>query len=140
MKYGDPLNAMAKALYSALNNDLPDIEYIYREPPHRDKASKEEMRKRRPNQDYVNVIQFPQEWSSTALGFGGVGGAAMCSADTTIIESEDACVAVYFAGRFAYRIKRPNQKFWEDVGVQQLVSVAQHAKYERKDHDKQIKS
>ena len=98
---------MASALYSAIHKDLPDVEYTYREPPVRDKNGnrsterKEEKRYRRPVADRVNVIQFYQTWGSTALGFGGVGMASISTADTTIVESEDRWVAVYFAGRFA---------------------------------------
>jgi hypothetical protein len=53
----------------------------------------------------LEVYSFPQMWGSTALGFGGIGGAAMTKAQTTIVLPEDRSAAhVYFNSRFAYTI------------------------------------
>ena len=53
----------------------------------------------------LEVYSFPQMWGSTALGFGGIGGAAMTQAQTTIVLPDDRSVAhVYFNARFAYTI------------------------------------
>jgi hypothetical protein len=68
---------------------------------------------------------FPQMWGSTALGFGGIGGAAMTSAYTVIVfgcNRTDACV--YFNGGLAYHIKAPNKQFYDDMAAQSMVQRA----------------
>jgi hypothetical protein len=67
---------------------------------------------------------FPQTWSSTALGFGGIGGQAFTSAYVCVIESTlVGGYAVYFCGRLAYVINRPNEKFWEDISLHRVVDA-----------------
>ena len=67
---------------------------------------------------------FPQTWSSTALGFGGIGGQAFTSAYVCVIESNlVGQYAVYFGGRLAYVIERPNEKFVEDIARQRMVDA-----------------
>lgn len=74
--------------------------------------------------DLTVCAMFPQTWSSTALGFGGVGGQAITSAYVCIIESNlVGQFAVYFGGRLAYVIERPNDKFWEDRSSQRMVDA-----------------
>ena len=73
---------------------------------------------------------FSQTWSSTALGFGGLGGQAMTDAYTIVLRSSllgEYCV--YFGGRFAYTIKRPNQKFFEDTANGRLAPVREKSQY-----------
>jgi hypothetical protein len=73
------------------------------------------MKTRRPGRHEILVEMFPQTWSSTALGFGGVGGQAMSTAYTVIVTGPGQPVCVYFAGQFAYRIDEPNTTFFEDA-------------------------
>lgn len=66
--------------------------------------------------DLTVYNMFPQTWGSTALGFGGIGGQAITSAYVCVIGSNlVGDFAVYFGGRLAYVINRPNEKFWEDA-------------------------
>lgn len=124
-----PVEAMAAALHAACLRDLPDIHYRDRDwAKHRQRMnslSREEKaayskriseggeeegefidKVRRPAPHDVHVAaMFPQMWGSTALGFGGIGGAAMTTAYTIIIESpHTGHFAVYFGngGRLAY--------------------------------------
>lgn len=64
-----------------------------------------------PLQD-VEVEIWKQTWGSTALGFGGIGGCAISSAYTFLAWSpyRQSCY-VYFAGRFAYKVSKPNENF-----------------------------
>jgi hypothetical protein len=39
-----------------------------------------------------------------------------------VIEYENTYY-VYFGGRFAYKLKDPNQKFWDDIRAQNLAHV-----------------
>lgn len=86
-------------------------------------------RSRRPSLHDIEVVaMFPQTWGSTALGFGGIGGAAMTPAYTVILRcgSEHA---VYFAGRHAYTVKHANDKFFEDLRRGYMSEVSSHRKY-----------
>jgi hypothetical protein len=76
---------------------------------------------------------FPQTWGSTALGFGGIGGQAISSAYVCVIESNlVGGYAVYFGGRLAYVIDRPNELFIEHIARQRMVDAKLgKATYER---------
>lgn len=91
--------------------------------------------KTRKHSDYDMSVyaMFIQTWGSTALGFGGIGGAAMTPAYVIIIESNlTGEYAVYFGGRLAYVIRRPNEAFIDDVQKRQMVDAAKgKSKYER---------
>jgi len=59
---------------------------------------------RRVQADEVEVVMFPQTWGSTALGYGGMGGAAISGAYTVVV-SHKTHLCVYFGcGRLAYRL------------------------------------
>ena len=74
--------------------------------------------------DLTVAAMFVQTWSSTALGFGGIGGQAITSAYVCVIESNLlGQFAVYFGGRLAYVIERPNSKFMEDISCQRMVDA-----------------
>jgi hypothetical protein len=74
--------------------------------------------------DLTLYSMFPQTWGSTALGFGGIGGQAVTSAYVCVIQSNlVGGYAVYFSGRFAYMIDRPNEKFIEDIERHRMVDA-----------------
>lgn len=74
--------------------------------------------------DLTVYAMFSQTWSSTALGFGGIGGQAFTPAYVCVIESNlVGQYAVYFGGRLAYVIDRPNEKFVEDIARQRMVDA-----------------
>lgn len=106
MTQGTPVESLAAALYTALAdpNVLPDIEHTIRQQPH----------KGRPTLYDIDVYNFPQTWGSTALGFGGIGGAAMTKAYTTVIVCRENA-AVFFAGRHCYSVDGINEAFKEDL-------------------------
>ena len=59
---------------------------------------------RSPTAPYVEVQLFEQLWGSTALGYGGLGGAAMTYAYTVLVSGQD-CICVYFGGgKLGYRL------------------------------------
>lgn len=62
----------------------------------------------------IEVYSFPQTWGSTALGYGGIGGSAMTSAQTIVLyDMYSDVVRVYFGdNRLGYQIKEPNRKFF----------------------------
>lgn len=124
MNYGHPVTSMAESFYSAMKCDLPGVEYTRRTV----NSDIEEERIRRPREDELNVIQFDQTWGSTALGFGGIGGAAMTTAPTTVVYLRSH-YAVYFAGRHAYTISHPSDEFFDDLKNRDMVSVDKKNKY-----------
>jgi hypothetical protein len=83
--------------------------------------------------DLTVYSMFPQTWGSTALGFGGAGGQAISSAYVCVIESNlVGGYAVYFGGRLAYVIDRPNVLFIEHIARQRMVDAKLgKATYER---------
>ena len=118
MQLGSPLDALAAALYHAAQVALPNKEYQNRDFEALHNLSREQqdeasatgnypMRNivRRPDVSECQVLaMFAETWGSTALGFGGIGGAAMTPAYTVIIEGPSADLAVYWAGRMAYTV------------------------------------
>ncbi len=119
MKQDNLIESTAAAFYSALAADLPTMEYDYRSPESKKRGTiewKTEVRLRRPDKRDVEAQVFPQTWGSTALGFGGMGGAAVTTAYTTVVymnHRSHACV--YFDGRFAYSEEKPPEVFWADL-------------------------
>lgn len=101
----------------AIENDLP---YRF------------DFTKENPSFDDFDLEIFDQTWSSTALGFGGIGGQAITTARTYVflpVTCEQKCF-VYFAGKFAYAIPW-SEKFLADVRSRNVASVCGSAKYLR---------
>ncbi len=86
---------------------------------------------RRPTAYEITVVaMFPQQWSSTALGFGGIGGQAFTTAYTVVLCGPMGDHLVYFGGRFAYRVARPNAQFFEDIASSDMADVRSAGRYE----------
>lgn len=67
---------------------------------------------------------FLQTWSSTALGFGGIGGQAISEAYTTVFGDVLKNVyVIFFGNRLAYIVENPTEKFFTDLKFRMLVSV-----------------
>jgi len=107
---------------AAREKHLPDIVERVRSQP--DKTIS-----RRPNAYDIEVYSFPQSWGSTALGFGGVGGQAITTAQTTVVISSPGA-AVYFGRRLAYVIQNVNVRFGKDLASFNMAEVRQRFKYE----------
>lgn len=136
-----PIETLAGAMAHAAYEAFPEFHYKGRDWPKHDKwrstLTREEMKtavapddcmiektRKHSMHDLTLAAMFPQTWSSTALGFGGIGGQAITSAYVCIIESNlIGQFAVYFGGRLAYVIERPNEKFWEDRSSQRMVDA-----------------
>lgn len=148
MNYLDsPVQLLSDCLADVIYEDrLPQIDYLNRNWDEWKKLSSQERAnideltyenrpdlwincQRKPRKSDVKIIAFfPQVWGSTALGFGGIGGAAMTTAYTVVIQFE-TYYAVYFGGRFAYVIESPNNYFIEDMKSFTLSSVRDSEKY-----------
>jgi len=91
--------------------------------------------KTRKHTDYDMTVSamFTQTWGSGALGFGGVGGQAITTAYVVIVKSNlTGEWAVYFGGRLAYVIARPNEVFYVHIHANTMVDANKgKAVYER---------
>ncbi len=133
MHFGNPVECLASALYSAIHVDLSPVEYADWTPSAKaeGKSPRDVPKKtKRPDERDCEIVQFLQSWGSTALGFGGMGGASVTSAYTSVVFGRGRGeVCVYFAGRFAYRIERPNAKFFGDLNLRHMLSVEKSEQY-----------
>lgn len=137
MNYSEnPISDLADCIAHAQYEGFSSIEYenrnweLYRE-------TGEDVRiksLRRPTtRDFGVYAMFPQTWGSTSLGHGGMGGSAVTTAYTIVLE----CYAtqeflVYFGGQMCYRVNRNSKNidaFLEDCKNQCLVSKMKSGKY-----------
>lgn len=136
-RLSSPLESLHKSIAHAMFEGFPDFHYEDRDHKHYFETKKTRMiqKSRKHNTDDVIVYaMFAQTWSSTALGFGGLGGQAFTDAYTIVLRSAlDGSYCVYFGGRFAYRVNRPNELFFEDVKrmrMEEVKTVVELKKYE----------
>ena len=76
------------------------------------KAVDEKLGHRR---DILEIITFSQAWGSTALGFGGFGGQAITTANTTVVRLGNGLWYVFFGSKLAYVVENPTKEFHEDL-------------------------
>jgi hypothetical protein len=132
----NPITDLADCVAHAQYIGFSDIEYEKRDwETYRN--TKEDVRiaaRRRPTtRDFGVYAMFPQTWGSTALGHGGMGGAAVTTAYTVVLE----CRAteeflVYFGGQWCYTVSRRSaniDRFVEDCKNHNLASEWQSEKY-----------
>ena len=86
--------------------------------------------KQRPEIDDFEFHMFVQTWGSTALGFGGMGGQAITSANTYVFipQIDNQLCHVYFAGRYAYSVPY-SEILMQDVLRQAMEPVYWSKKY-----------
>lgn len=84
--------------------------------------------------DFVEakVLSWPQVWSTTTMGFGGIGGAMMTWAQTVVLHVGQRYL-VYHGGRFAYRIESASPSFRNCLEVRKL--AGQHDREEWEGYD-----
>lgn len=148
MRLGSPLEPLHQALAAAAHRDLPDIEYEDRDWDSWRKLSAQEQaesmrsnkvpvvsRVRRPLMDELKVVMFSQVWGSTALGYGGMGGAAVTPAYTVVVEFKGVWCVYFGHGVLAYKLEAQNmsdqglREFKNDLRDQKLVAVGHMQKY-----------
>lgn len=83
----------------------------------------------------ISVYVFPQNWTTTALGYAELGGSAMTTANTIVLYAQDMdIVRVYFGStKLAYEIANPNQLFFQDLSKHQLAEQSEYKKYYNED-------
>jgi len=73
----------------------------------------------------LHLYSFSQTWSNTSLGWGGVSGQAMTTAQTVVFLYElTNTVCVYIGGKFAFLIDPIGKNFWSDVKNHRIKGVA----------------
>ena len=141
MNATNPIETLASAMAHAAYEAFPEYRYKDRDWAKHDAwratLTREQMKtavapndcmiektRRHSFYDLTVYSMFVQTWSSTALGFGGIGGQAITSAYVCVIESNlVGQYAVYFGGRLAYVIERPNPQFFTDIASQRMVDA-----------------
>jgi hypothetical protein len=70
----------------------------------------------------INIYIVKQSWGSTSCGWGGMGGAAMSSSYTTIIQNRfTGAIFVYYDGKLAYIAKEDDSlKKYRETGWRYL--------------------
>ena len=133
MSVDNPVNTLHLCLAHAAYEGFPEYEYETRD--WESKNPKAIIKKTVPHTELFMTVyaMFPQAWSSTAMGFGGIGGQAITSAYTVVLESEVGYgYCVYFGGRFAYNILKPTQQFYHDIAERNMRKVVEaKERYER---------
>jgi hypothetical protein len=124
---------------AAIHRDLSDVTYTstVSEYTNGSFVRKPILKNRRPNNWELSVIMFPQTWSDTSLGYGGVAGQAFTTDYTIIISynATESCVYFGSSGALAYKINHREQspegrKQWEkDISCQEMAAVHTFEKY-----------
>ena len=138
MNYSEnPITDLHDAIAHAQYEGFSDIEYENRDWQHyRDTGEHRGVANtRRPTtRDFGVYAMFTQTWGSTALGHGGMGGAAVTTAYTVVLECQHTQeFLVYFGGIFCYAISRRSaniDQFVEDCKNHCLASKRESKKYE----------
>jgi hypothetical protein len=90
-------------------------------------------RRRPTTRDFGVYAMFTQTWGSTALGHGGMGGAAVTTAYTVVLECYHTQeFLVYFGGQWCYTVSRRSANidvFVEDCKNHSLASKRDSEKY-----------
>lgn len=121
----DPISSLAACIAHAQYEGFSNIQYegytgvTFRRPTTR---------------DFIVYTMFPQTWGSTALGHGGMGGAAVTDAYTVVLYCTQLQEhLVYFGGQFCYKIQGSSVNlslFLEDCKNHCLVSKHESKKYQ----------
>lgn len=82
------------------------------------------------NDEIYNIKMFIQTWSSTALGFGGIGGQMITDASTICVYWTSGYIDIFFGGHFAYR-KFKTTTLLEDIKNECLVETYNSSKYDQ---------
>ena len=154
MELGNPLSALCSAIGAAIHRDFSDITYeshdwtrwnrmtlLQQAEAMKNGTVPSEKKTRRPNEWDIEVVMFPQTWGSTALGYDGIGGAAMTPAYTVIVMCHNEYCVYFGHDRLAYKIKLLQltstgmEKLLNDVHNQNMPSCSEFVgRYERKEN------
>ena len=148
MQLDPPFLALNEAVAAATHRDLPEIEYTDRDWPAWKAMTKDAQiaamksrteptikRSRRPDTSDIEVELWPQTWGSTALGYGGVGGAAMTPAYTVLVTMGNHYCVYFGGGRLAYRLDysqmtpQGRERWRADHAARSLASVREVGRY-----------
>lgn len=133
----NPVDHLSRAVYSAILTDLFPVDIaitnlrMHPGTKQVESIATGEIRSRRPEVRELSVTMFPQQWSSTCLGFDGIGGQAFTTAYTIVVIGPERDACVYFAGRLAYHVKNPSDMFAADLNEMRMAPVRHCQKYEK---------
>ena len=79
--------------------------------------------------DEPEFYSFPQLWSDSACGGGGMGGQMLTNGQTYVVRFPATNNAVVFVGK-AYPVIDCNELFWDDLHAHQMKPYNQRHRYE----------
>jgi hypothetical protein len=141
----DPISCLAACIAHAQYVEFSDIEYNRMDyNAVRNAKTDEEKRAsmqasvpatRRPTtRDFTVYAMFPQTWGSTALGHGGIGGSAITTAYTVVLECVELSeMLVYFGSTFCYKVNMRGKNFdvfVDDCKMHDLASKHNSGRYQ----------
>ena len=134
MNYAEhPITDLADCIAHAQYEGFSDIEYETRD-WEKIRAATTPACRRPATRDFGVYSMFTQTWGSTALGHSGMGGAAMTTAYTVVLECYHTQeFLVYFGGQWCYTVSRQSaniEAFVEDCKNHCLTSKRQSEKYD----------
>ena len=134
MNYSDnPITDLHDAIAHAQYAGFSDIEYETRDWEEYRKTIRIPARRRPTTRDFGVYAMFPQTWGSTALGHGGMGGAAGTTAYTIVLECYHTQeFLVYFGGQWCYTVSMRSRNldaFVEDCKNRDLASKRESERY-----------
>ena len=119
----NPIQILSDCFGQAMWDLFSDIKYQIS--AYENDDSEEQFDNRRPDTRDIEVMSmFAQEWNSTFLGFSGLGSEERTIAYTIVLGcsvTEEACV--FFGGKFAYKVCKPNDIFLEDLSNREMKSI-----------------
>lgn len=72
----------------------------------------------------LEMYTFPQVWSNTSLGWGGIAGQVICDAQTVVfLDRTYSIVCVYIGGKYAYMIEMRGKKVIECISNRRFPGV-----------------
>lgn len=125
MQLSNPIESLASALHHAALVALPEFQYETRDRSSQDRNARKTLSRRPESCECSVVAMFPESWGSSALGFDGMGAAAVTLAYTVVVEGPGGDLALYWGGQFAYLVPADSEgrkKFLKDVSSKRTAS------------------
>lgn len=72
------------------------------------------------DENECEIYVWPQIWSDTSCGFGGLAGQMITNASTVVVVGPQLDACVYHGGRFAYKIEQVGENFWKAIDNREL--------------------
>lgn len=128
-----PFEALASSIYSALNIDLDPIHYLGNRYTKTGIVADKPCVRRPTLFDIISIDLFQMQFGHGSGLFGGIGAANCPTYHIVVVQSKTRETCVYQEGSLVYKIKNPNQLFYEDLAKRHLKGRSSYKTYEKED-------